>query len=441
MQSWLRTRACTGSHHSHTTESHLSSSDDDAEEDWKAVPEFETENEDDRKIQALIDWNVEALAGLLKPVVAQRTCSSFRPSDTNLMTRMAQSIDSKGIVVEEVAETIQLPEFDVNNAIACKAAEDFQLGDAVMNELRAYVTVVASMYRKNAFHCFEHATTVALAMRKLLRRIVAPKLELPGNEETDDAKLEARRHDHTYGITSDPLTQFAVVFSALVHDVDHRGVSNGILSKEEPNLANAYKHKSVAEQNSVDIAWYTLMSPDFPNLRGAIFSNVSELRRFRQLLVNAVIATDIFDKEQSILRKNRWDKAFSVPDEKAEQSHVNRKATIVIEHLIQASDVSHTMAHWAVYQKWNQRLFNEMHDAYTSGRSDSDPAEGWYKGELWFFDNYVIPLTKKLRECGVFGVSSDEYLKYAVTNREQWSRMGEAIVAEWSEKLGREKKT
>jgi hypothetical protein len=31
-------------------------------------------------------------------------------------------------------------------------------------------------------------------------------------------------HDHTYGITSDPLTQFAVVFAALIHDVDHTGV-------------------------------------------------------------------------------------------------------------------------------------------------------------------------------------------------------------------------
>jgi len=350
---------------------------------------------------------------------------------------MADSMsEGNGIVAEEVAETIQLPEFNVNSALACKIAEDFKLSDAVMDELRSYITVVASMYRKNAFHCFEHATTVALAMRKLLSRIVAPKLE--SEIHNDGADLEARKHDHTYGITSDPLTQFTVVFSALVHDVDHRGVSNGILAKEDPIMADAYRHKSIAEQNSVDIAWYTLMAVDFPNLRSAIFSNVSELRRFRQLLVNAVIATDIFDKEQSTLRKNRWDKAFCILDENIEeQSHVNRKATIVIEHLIQASDVSHTMAHWAVYQKWNERLFQEQHDAYTSGRSDIEPSQGWYKGELWFFDNYVIPLTKKLKECGVFGVSSDEYLKYAVANREQWSRMGEAIVAEWKEKLGR----
>ena len=27
--------------------------------------------------------------------------------------------------------------------------------------------------------------------------------------------------------------------------------------------------------------------------------------------------------------------------------------------------------------------------AYKSGRG-KDPSEGWYKGELWFFDNYIM---------------------------------------------------
>lgn len=34
------------------------------------------------------------------------------------------------------------------------------------------------------------------------------------------------------GISSDPLSQFAVVFGALIHDVDHVGVSNAQLIKE-----------------------------------------------------------------------------------------------------------------------------------------------------------------------------------------------------------------
>jgi hypothetical protein len=45
--------------------------------------------------------------------------------------------------------------------------------------------------------------------------------------------------------------------------------------------------------------------------------------------------------------------------------------------------------------------------------------------------NFVlqIPLAKKLKDCGVFGVSSDEYLNYAVQNRAEWEERGEEIVA------------
>ena len=41
-----------------------------------------------------------------------------------------------------------------------------------------------------------------------------------------------------------------------------------------------------------------------------------------------------------------------------------------------------------------------------------------------------IPLAKKLKDCGVFGVSSSEYLDYAVRNREEWEHHGKEVVAE-----------
>ena len=76
----------------------------------------------------------------------------------------------------------------------------------------------------------------------------------------------------------------------------------------------------------------------------------------------------------------------------------------------------------------NEKLFCEMYDAYKAGRSNKDPSEGWYEGELGFFDYYVIPLAKKLQECGVFGVASDEYLSYSTQNRAEWEEKGDEIV-------------
>jgi hypothetical protein len=69
-----------------------------------------------------------------------------------------------------------------------------------------------------------------------------------------------------------------------------------------------------------------------------------------------------------------------------------------------------------------------MYFGYLKGRSEKDPSTNWYEGELWFFDFYVIPLARKLKECGVFGVSSDEYLDYAVRNRTEWARKGKEVA-------------
>ena len=146
------------------------------------------------------------------------------------------------------------------------------------------------------------------------------------------------------------------------------------------------------------------MGDQYDSLRRCLFISQAELLRFRQIVVNVVLATDIFDKELNTLRRNRWELAFctgggvrqptttSNNRGSAKQNGIDSdlRATIVIEHIIQASDVSHTMQHWHVYRKWNERLFQEVYMAYREGRSDKDPSEGWFKGELGFFDHYVV---------------------------------------------------
>jgi 3'5'-cyclic nucleotide phosphodiesterase len=218
-----------------------------------------------------------------------------------------------------------------------------------------------------------------MSVTKLLSRIVAPSdILLSDAKNTCDRDLLSRLHDHTYGITSDPLTQFACVFTALIHDVrskstvyivsissflaisivcacllktiqvDHPGVPNNQLVKEGNNLAVLYKGRSVAEQNSINLAWDLLMEPAYTEFRDALCSGSNGIKRFRQLVVNAIMATDIMDSELKQLRDGRWKKAFceeAASLDPSEREQVNRKATVVIEHIIQASDVAHTMQH------------------------------------------------------------------------------------------------
>jgi hypothetical protein len=108
------------------------------------------------------------------------------------------------------------------------------------------------------------------------------------------------------------------------------------------------------------------------------------------------MATDILDEDLGMARKERWNKALKDTPEKGSQMvDVSRKAKVVIEHLIQASDVSHTMQHWYVYQKWNARLFEEMYTAYRLGRIDIDPSDEWYGREMDSFGKLLLCYARK----------------------------------------------
>jgi hypothetical protein len=40
-----------------------------------------------------------------------------------------------------------------------------------------------------------------------------------------------------------------------------------------------------------------------------------------------------------------------------------------------------------------------------------------------------------LKECGVFGVASDEYLNYALQNRIEWESKGQEVVKQYEEEF------
>jgi len=388
--------------------------------------QYRVENNLQAKNNRLVQWNVEIFSNILRQIEASRDAETDEVAEISVSVPFTASRD--GTVLDEVQKVIPLPEFVSEPA---RDPMSIVLNPKVVEQLRAFLSTVASLYQNNPFHNFEHASHVTMATVKLLSRVVNPKIDGVLPSEMDKASM---LHDYTYGITSDPITQLACVFSAIIHDVDHAGVPNSTLIKENSKLAQVYK-RSVAEQNSFDLAWNLFMDDQFSAFRYAVCRDSDELKRFRQIVVNMVMATDILDKELNGFRNMRWERAFESSSdlEESAKDKVDRKATIVIEHLIQASDVAHTMQHWHIYRKWNSRLFFEMYEAFLSGRSDTDPSKRWYEGELGFFDFYIIPLAKKLGECGVFGVASFEHLGYAERNRREWQDRGQQIVAEYIE--------
>jgi 3'5'-cyclic nucleotide phosphodiesterase/Adenylate and Guanylate cyclase catalytic domain len=393
------------------------------------------------KLMRLVGWNTQVLHDLLVEVVAHSSAKHSRRSMYAAQSaagsrrgfsksfKVSKHLDpppeeAKALVIEEMTEILDMPPFRGRFQNASHRID-------VKDQLHQFVSRIAHLYRDVPFHNFEHASHVTMSAGKLMRRILAPN----GIDATkSNTEVAHQVHETTYGISSDPLMQFSIVFAALIHDVGHTGLTNKELIDSKSAIAARYREKSVAEQNSVDVAWGVLMEDEFADLRDCIGSGDPELRRFRQLIVNATLATDIADKELQTWRKTRWNAAFSKDseDQESDYKHANdRKATIVFEYIIQAADVSHCMQHWLTYQKFNARLFEERYIAWLQGvAGENDPSVGWYAGEIWFFDNYIIPLAEKLSACGVFGVSYFECLNYAQANRAEWQHKGREIVAQ-----------
>lgn len=162
--------------------------------------------------QRLIEWNCALLMRLLQQVVTKRLSSTggkpkeFFCGDLKGIVALRDH-DSERDLVSEVAELIPMPNFepDATNGMETQA----MLSLEVENQLHSYVAGIASMYRDNPFHNYEHACHVQMSMSKLLERVVNPDNI---DYESSSEQAASHAHNYTYGITSDPLTQFAVVF-------------------------------------------------------------------------------------------------------------------------------------------------------------------------------------------------------------------------------------
>jgi hypothetical protein len=177
------------------------------------------------KLDRLVEWNAQVLAHLLKLVLSARDHREVdRLSDLE-MAEQEIGANITATVLDEFEEIIELPV--VTGADLARRHQRSlrqELDPKVMAQLRTYLHAVASMYRKNPFHNFEHATHVTASVQKLLSRIVKVNTDSPDSDVASGGDVQVAWKDlvgHSYGITSDPLTQFAVVLSAVIHGRYH----------------------------------------------------------------------------------------------------------------------------------------------------------------------------------------------------------------------------
>jgi hypothetical protein len=404
--------------------------------------------------EELVQFHTQILSNLLQRVASQRAYDGRSNRDTSHLVERFQRVDSN-MVLDELSEVLEVEDSAISGDSSDSSGhldDDSMapLSHAVKEQLKQFVARVSCLYHPtNPFHSFEHASHVTFSAYQLLRSVVANDLpKSPVNCEMTDAwshlpPVSGSSNSGASGLTSDNLAQFALIFSALIHDVEHVGVPNTQLAKERPTVAAKYQNRSLAEQTSVDVAWELLEEEQFHGLRACIFPSRREYERFRAMVVNTVMSTDIADAALRAFNNRKWEKAFGTKIMNEEMEYRvssstedrNRKATVLMDLIMMSSDISHTMQSFDVFCEWNERLFREMYAAYRDGRSAKDPSEFWYLGEMIFYDKHIIPLARRLKDSGMFGPVAFVLLQNAQDNRRQWHERGQQLLQEMQQRL------
>jgi class 3 adenylate cyclase len=221
------------------------------------------------KLERLVEWNVDVLARLIRYTIHRRQAVAKSNYKTVMPIAPSSTYTGNSNVLGEVKEIIELPDYD-GYSDSIEDVDPIVLDPTVLLQLHKYVVGIAKSYEQNLFHTFEHASHLCMSVAKLTSRIISADDVYDNATGMEKGVIESSKHDHTYGITSDPLTQFACVFSALIHDAEHYGVPKTQMVKEDTKMSLKYKGRSVAEQNSVDVAWSLFMDDKFSGLRSAI---------------------------------------------------------------------------------------------------------------------------------------------------------------------------
>ena len=393
----------------------------------------------------LIQCDFLLLSALLERVTAQRAMREL--SCSSLTQKETFTPRCNVIVGDEITEVVEVhtPEVaslqstdDGSESSLSETNEDevpsySSLNPKVQSQLQLFLERIADCYLSiNPFHNFIHASHVTFSCYQLLRKVAVqdlppiPHVHSSASDGWNMLPTSSSVCGAAQAFAGDALAHFALVFSALIHDVNHTGVPNILLAKEKPEAAEKYHNRSIAEQTSLDVAWEILEQDSFSDLRACIFPSKREYHRFRSMVINIVMATDTFDAVIRDFQDKKWAKAFTFPPECAVERR-NRKATIMMDLIMMSSDISHTMQSFEVYCEWNERLYREIYAAYRDGRSEKDPSSGWVVGELIFFDKHIIPLVERLQESGMFGATADTLMTNARNNRKAWEKRGKAI--------------
>ncbi|KAI4884372.1 hypothetical protein NFI96_012415 [Prochilodus magdalenae] len=252
----------------------------------------------------------------------------------------------------------------------------FEIFKIPVREFMTYFCALENGYRDIPYHNRVHATDVLHAVWYLTTRPIPGFQQIhnehvTGSDTDSDSGISPGRvsyasskscsiSDNSYGCLAwnvPALELMALYVAAAMHDYDHPGRTNAFLVATNAPQAVLYNDRSVLENHHAAAAWSLFLSqPEFNFL-----SNLDhvEFKRFRFLVIEAILATDLKKHFDFLAEFNS--KVNDVNSPGIDWTNENDRL-LVCQVCIKLADINGPAKERSLHLKWTEGIVNEFYE-------------------------------------------------------------------------------
>ncbi|XP_017261623.1 cGMP-inhibited 3',5'-cyclic phosphodiesterase A isoform X2 [Kryptolebias marmoratus] len=245
-----------------------------------------------------------------------------------------------------------------------------------VKEFMNYFHALENGYRDIPYHNRVHATDVLHAVWYLTTQPVPglPSLITDHGSASDSDSDSGITHSHmgylvskTYTVSEDgygclsglipALELMALYVAAAMHDYDHPGRTNAFLVATSAPQAVLYNDRSVLENHHAASAWNLFMS--HPEFNFLVNLDHVEFKRFRFLVIEAILATDLKKHFDFLAEFNG--KVGDDPSTGIDWSNENDRL-LVCQMCIKLADINGPLKCKDLHLQWTEGIVNEFYE-------------------------------------------------------------------------------
>eukprot|EP01083_Nonionella_stella_P117301 349376_1 len=292
-----------------------------------------------------------------------------------------------------------------------------------------FLLEVRDMYRANPYHCFLHGVDVCQTVYSILTVMHGARCLSHGD-------------------------RFALLLSALTHDIDHPGLNNVFQVNAQTKLAELYNDQSVLENHHTATTFMLLR-------KHKTLANLPQekYRSMRRRVVSAILATDMTSHFELLRKFNRrmqdnWDLPEGVTVDTSDELLGNADRELIISVIVHGADISNQCKSWDSAYEWSKRVHQEQRNQRNK-EEEMETKEAYrskFEEELWatslnFIDFIVAPIFVMLAQffpkmqcsCTQLGICRREWEKIAVKHITENDKLRipqkAAELAKWSRRM------